>query len=358
MESWFKIDAKAATPTVYIYDEIGLFGVTAADFARDLKALGDLKGKDLKLRLNTPGGDVLGGNAIMVLLRETGAKITVYIDGVAASMGSAIAMMGDKVIIAEGAFMMIHNPAGMAKGGSDDLRSTATLLDAIKEGMVTAYARKSGLGRDVIAKMMDDETWMDAEQAVAAGFADEIGEVVKAIAAYDLSRYSRNPPHVEANKEADMALTKEDIEALGASIGGAVTAANKPVLDAIAALKPEAKTGKEGTEPKVKTEAEIRAEITAESTALSAEITELCALVGMPTASAGYIAAGKTVAEVKADLKAKVAAKGKKSINNSSGGALEGNEDNTDEDISDLIPKARSGTEIWAQFNGKRGVAH
>lgn len=349
MASWFKIDAKAsAVPTVYIYDEIGLFGVNANDFAKELRALGDLKGKPLNLRLNTPGGDVFGGWAVMALLRDTGANITVYIDGVAASMGSVIAMMGDKVIMAEGAQMMIHNPAGVFRGDSEDMKAASTLLDSIKEGMITAYAKKSGLGREAIAKIMDAETWFTAQEAVDAGFADEIGEVVKAAAAFDLSRYSRNPPPVAAqHKESDMDKTE---------VAAMIADANKPLVDAIAAL-----TQKKDA-PATKTEAEIRDELKAEGIARANDITELCALAGLPDLAAAYIAGDKDLAAVKADLKVKQAEKtargSDRRINNHVSGSSNTAEDGKDEeDISDLIPKARSHADIWAQFNGK-GVRH
>lgn len=355
--SWFRIDAAAATPTIYIYDEIGLFGVNASAFQKDLAKMGNLKGKDLKVRINSPGGDVFTGWAIMSLLRETGAKITVYVDGVAASMASAIAMMGDHVVMAEGAMMMIHNPAGFTGGDSEAMRGMATLLDNIKEGMVTAYSKKSGQGREAIAKIMDEETWLTAEEAVIQGFADEVDEVVKAAASFDLSRYGRNPPQLAANMEADMALTKEDLEALGAAIGGAVANANKPVLDAITALKPVEPVAAKKDEPgvvAVLSEADIRTKLKNERTAYAADVKELCALAGMPDLMAGYLADEKPIAEVRADLAKQKTARANRrpatTINNHVTAQAEG--ETEESDISDLIPKERTGKAIWAQFNG------
>jgi ATP-dependent protease ClpP protease subunit len=364
--SWFRIDAAAAIPTIYIYDEIGLFGVNADDFRKELAALGKLDGKTLRVRLNSPGGDVFVGWTIMSLIRNTGAaRIEVFVDGVAASMASAIAMMGDHVTMAEGAMMMIHNPATFAGGDSEELRAAATLLDTIGEGLITAYSKKSGLSREAIAKIMDDETWLTAEEAVAKGFADEVGEVIKAAAKFDLSRYGRNPPKATAEANKEVTMTKEEMEALAGAIGSAVTAANKPVLDAIAALKPEAKA--EG-EPSTKTEKEIRDEINAENAARSADITDLCVLAGVPNLAGEYIAGTKTVAEVRADLKTKKAAAAtamsRTGINNHGKGPnTAGAADDEAEDLSDLIPKARASSDIWAQFNsvgrnGRRATAH
>lgn len=356
MASWYRITALAgAVPTVYIYDEIGLFGVNVSDFANDLRALGNLKGKPLKVRINSPGGDVFGGYTIMALLRDTGANITVYIDGVAASMASAIAMTGDTVIMAEGAMMMIHNPSGVFEGGSIEMQAAVTLLDGVKDGMITAYAKKSKLSREDISAIMDAETWLTAEQAVEKGFADSIGEVVK-VAAFDLTRYSKNPPkdNPEAEtKEADMALTKDEMDGLAAAIGGALTAANKPVMDALAALKPvTAKAKDEADEGAGKTEADIRKEIMAENAARATDITELCALAGLPNLAAGFIAGAQDVTAVRAALKAEKAKK--PAPRNHTGAALGDGETAEQGDISDLIPKARTGTQIWAQFNAPK----
>lgn len=351
--SWFRIDAASGTPTIYIYDEIGLFGVTASSFQRELKALGNLKGKSLNVRINSPGGDVFGGWTIMSLLKETGAKITVYVDGVAASMASAIAMMGDTTIMAEGAMMMIHNPAGFKAGDSEDMRNMATLLDSIKEGMVSAYSKKSGQGREAIAKIMDDETWFTAEDAVREGFADEVGEVVKA-QAFDLSRYSSNPPLPEAeHKESDM--DKNEVAAM-------IADANKPLLDAIAKLAPAAKV--EPVAVAVKSEADIRKDLKAESAAYTAEVRDVCALAGLPELADGYVAKDTPLAEVRVDLKAKKAeaAAALKNpnlrIRNRDGKTPDTDASLKDgeEDISDLIPKARSHASIWASFHGKTAV--
>lgn len=356
MASWFNIEGKAGTPTIYIYDEIGLFGVSASDFAKELKALGNLKGKNMNLRLNTPGGDTFAGNTIMTLLRESGANITVYVDGVAASMGSAIAMVGAKVIMSEGAMMMIHNPAGIFAGESDDMQNAVTLLDGVKEGMITAYTKKSGLDRDTVSKIMDAETWLTAVEAVKLGFADEIGGSVK-VAAFDLARYSRNAPKDNPEAKQEVPMTKEEMEMLATTLGGAVTAANKPVLDALAALKPAAATEKKDAPvASAKTEEDLRKEIKASMAVYASEVREVCALAGLSNLADAYIAAEKPLAEVRADLKAKkVAARDSKPrINNHAPAAKDdGNTNEDEDDISDLVPKAKSHAQIWAKFNGK-----
>lgn len=361
MSNWFTVHAaRGETPaTIYIYDYIGAFGVTAKDFAAELKALGDMKGKPLNLRLNTPGGDVFQGTAIMTLLRESGAIITAYVDGLAASMGSVIAMVASKVIMAEGSQMMIHNPAGGVLGESADMRSMADLLDSIKASMISAYASKSGQSKEAIAKIMDEETWYDAEEAVIAGFADEVGAAIK-VAAHDTSRF-KHPPHPEADNKGDapMALAKEDIDAI---VNGTATA----VATAIAtALKPAPKSADEVV---AKTPAELKAEVKEEMKAYAAEVTSLADLAGVPEAAAALIAAETPLAEVRTKLVALKAAKVKGPANRAD--RLPNNHANVDasgaeqeEDISDLVPTPITARDAWSKFNtsakaNANGVRH
>lgn len=113
--SWFRMQAgHQSDADIYIYDEIGFWGVTAKQFISDLNALGDIT--HINLHINSPGGDVFEGIAIFNALKTHGASITVYVDGVAASMASVIAMVGNPVIMPENTFMMIHKPFGFTGG--------------------------------------------------------------------------------------------------------------------------------------------------------------------------------------------------------------------------------------------------
>ncbi len=189
--SWYSISAKDMGPVeVFIYDEIGGFGISATDFVKDLRMH---KGKDVSLRLNTPGGDVFGGQIIYNALKEHGGKVTTYIDGVAASIGSVIALAGDTVKMADNAFFMIHNPFAILAGDADELRKKANLLDKIKGTMANTYADKSGKDLDTINTWMNDETWFTAVEAKDAGFCDEISGEAKVAACFDLSIYAHTP---------------------------------------------------------------------------------------------------------------------------------------------------------------------
>jgi ATP-dependent protease ClpP protease subunit len=116
--------------------------VTARQFVSDLQALGDVS--HINLHINSPGGDVFEGIAIFNALKFHGAAITVHIDGIAASMASVIAMVGNPVIMPENTMMMIHKPWGFAGGDANDMRDYADLLDKMESVLIPAYAEKQG----------------------------------------------------------------------------------------------------------------------------------------------------------------------------------------------------------------------
>ena len=182
--SWYAIQSTDDRDTdesveVSIYDEIGFGGVTAKQFAADLKKL---KGQHIDLRINSVGGSVIEGAAIFNALKRHKGGLTVHIDGLAASMASVIAMAGEETRIAENALLMIHNPWSMTMGDAADLRKEADVLDKLKATLVNAYVRKTGQPRAAIEQMMDDEKWMDAQEALELGFVDEIDAPIAAAA--------------------------------------------------------------------------------------------------------------------------------------------------------------------------------
>ena len=171
--SWFRMQAgHQSDADIYIYDEIGFWGVTAKQFISDLNALGDIT--HINLHINSPGGDVFEGIAIFNALKTHGASITVYVDGVAASMASVIAMVENPVIMPENTFMMIHKPFGFTGGDAEDMRTYADLLDKVEAVLLPAYAQKTGKTTDEIAAMLVDETWMSGAECLAHGFADQV----------------------------------------------------------------------------------------------------------------------------------------------------------------------------------------
>ena len=191
-KSWFSMKAlSGGAAEIEIYEEIGCWGVTASDFRRDLKSLGDVS--SITLKLNSPGGSVGEGNAIFNMLKKHSAHVTVEIESLALSMGSLVAMAGDTISIAANGMMMLHNPWCVAVGDADEMRKAAEVSDKFKAGMVRAYSARSGMSEDEISALMDDETWLDAEEAVEFGFADEVTDAVELAAHFDLTAFQRVP---------------------------------------------------------------------------------------------------------------------------------------------------------------------
>jgi ATP-dependent Clp protease protease subunit len=193
--------------------------VTPKQFKKDLDALGDIK--NLNIYINSGGGDVFAGQAIHSMLKRHSANKTVYVDGLAASIASVIAMAGDKVIMPKNAMMMIHNAWTISMGNAQDFRKLADDMDKIDESIQTTYVGKTGMDKQKIADMMNAETWMTAEEAVEKGFADEIEEEKKLAASinggflmlngqkFDLERY-KNKPNIEANDSRDTSRPVSD----------------------------------------------------------------------------------------------------------------------------------------------------
>ncbi|ADW76103.1 peptidase S14 ClpP (plasmid) [Rahnella aceris] len=186
-KSWFRMKASGdKTADIYIYDEIGYWGVTARQFTSSMKALGDLD--HINLHIHSPGGDVFDGIAIYNLLNSHTASKTVYIDGLAASMASVIAMVGNPIIMPENAMMMIHKPWGITGGDANDMRDYADLLDKVEAVLIPSYAKKTGKTPDELALMLGEETWMTAQECLEHGFADQISTAVQAMARINSKR--------------------------------------------------------------------------------------------------------------------------------------------------------------------------
>ena len=144
--------------------------VTPQQFRDDLYA----EEGDITLWINSPGGSVFAAAEIYTMLRDYPGKVTVRIASVAASAASVVAMAGDKVQISPTGLIMLHDPSTIAMGNAKDMEKAITTLNEVKESIINAYQCKSGLSRNRISKLMENETWINARKAVELGFADEI----------------------------------------------------------------------------------------------------------------------------------------------------------------------------------------
>jgi len=196
LKRWFDLRAQARGAEIVIYDEIGAFGIPAKALLDELKALGPVA--ELTVRINSPGGSVFDGMAIYNALKRHDATITVWVDGIAASIASMIAMAGDELIMPENAMLMLHDPSGLVMGTASDMRAMAEALDRMKAGMVAAYRDKSGRDDAEIEALMQAETWLSAQEAVALGLADRVEQPVRMAAHFDLSRFRNPPPQLAA----------------------------------------------------------------------------------------------------------------------------------------------------------------
>ncbi len=166
---------------LYLYIEIASWGAgyaahSAQSFKRELDALGEIK--TLNVYINSPGGDVFEGNAIYNILSRKAKKcaVNVYIDGLAASIASVIAMAGTKIIMPNNAMMMVHNAWGYWVGNANDFREAADIMDKVNLTIKQAYLDKAGdvLDKETITGLMDAESWLTAQECLDYGLCDEV----------------------------------------------------------------------------------------------------------------------------------------------------------------------------------------
>lgn len=209
------------------YDE----EVSATSFKDDLDDLGDVK--TINLHINSPGGSVFEGIAIHNMLKMHKANVNVYVDGLAASIASVIAMSGDTIFMPENSMLMIHNPWTIAMGNSKELRKQADDLDRIAQSSIKTYLSKSNgkIDEETLVKLLDEETWLSAQEAVDYGLADEVLESNKAVAGLPgefLERYKHVPnqlikqsaPGNSINRERLIVKAKEKIDYVNNTLGG------------------------------------------------------------------------------------------------------------------------------------------
>lgn len=199
-------------PDVLVDNEILLYGDVGVEefwglqgfMARDVvNALARLRDQDVVVRLNSGGGLIDEGVAIYNSLRAHGKKITIYVDSGASSAASIIAMAGDNVVMRTGSYLMIHDPAQVTIGNLADHEDTIESLDVQADGMAAIYAAKSKKDKKEVRRMMAATTWMTADEAVAAGFADQVApEEAVGIAAFDYERYMNTPEPIIAQAKA------------------------------------------------------------------------------------------------------------------------------------------------------------
>lgn len=249
--SWYSIKNQADKVAVRIYEEIGYWGVTAADFAADLDAI---TANEIEVQISSPGGDVFDGIAIYNALRAHPATITTRVDGLAASAASVIVQAGDRRVMLSASQMMIHNAWGLTVGSADDMRDAADILERQNEVLAGIYAARSGRDAGEFKKLMSAETWLTDQGAVDAGLADEVIDtpqsalrvpqslfVAKAMASLpDNQTVAVELESQEVGQMADESIPKADHDAVVAE-RDAITAERDALQAQLSELTPEAK---------------------------------------------------------------------------------------------------------------------
>jgi len=207
-----KNKGKGKDATVYVYDEIGYWGVTPEDFVKELN---NLSADTVHIRFNSPGGSVFDGTAMFNAIKQHKSKTVAHVDGLAASIASVIALGADEVVMAENAFMMIHEPWSMVMGNSDDMREEADLLDKVGGTIMNTYVKKTSMKESEIKDLVRSETWMTAEEALEMGFVDSIeedtGDEKAKATLFDLNVFSNVPDQLIGERET---LTARELETL------------------------------------------------------------------------------------------------------------------------------------------------
>jgi ATP-dependent Clp protease, protease subunit len=293
MRNWFTMKvveddeedpAKKKNPfaEIMIFDAIGasVFGeptVSAKSFIDGLASLGDVP--EIKLRINSPGGDVFDGVAIYNALKNHKAKITAHVDGLAASAASFVAMAASHIVMPSNSFMLVHNASGFAMGQADDMRAVASDLDRIDKSMTATYVARTGQTAARVRALMKEDRLMDAQEAKELGFTDEVSKPVKLSAKYSLALLP---------KAAAERFRAETGEGQGDPPQPAPEPQKPGEQPAVPPVSPQPKPAPQ-PEPSAR-EANIQA------------ITDLCVLASAPDRIAAYVRANIPVDQVRKEL--------------------------------------------------------
>lgn len=311
MRNWYSITppkAKGEPTEVYIYNEIGMWGITASEILRELKAI---KG-DILVRINSPGGSVTDGLAIYNALRRRSGRVDTVVDGWACSMAAIILLAGETRSMGEGSSVMVHAPSIYAGGTAEELRKQAELLDKWHAELRAILLDRTGADEATVDQWMSGDTWFFGEEAVDAGLATETFSQAKVAACFDpaacIQKFT-TPPAAKAlevfahEPQTEEIRMKEMLKALGlkedASEQSAVEAVN--ALGARAAAAEAAREAAEATANQATAKAEAaEAKATAAETARKEAISALA-----ETAAKALRASGKIEDKDEAEASAK-----------------------------------------------------
>jgi ATP-dependent protease ClpP protease subunit len=315
-KTWYAVHASGEATErvieVFVYGEIGGWGITANQFVQDLRAMDDGVSPVIAA-FNSIGGDLFDGLAMHNALSRLGERCTGRVDALAASAASVAVCGAHRVVIASNAMLMIHNPWTYAAGDAEDFRKVADLLDQTMEAIIAAYKAKApDIDEVELRRLVANETWLTANEAVALGLADEVGDgvTVKACVGQGavLQRYQHAPAELLAQldeqPEPDPDLEPDDPPLTPPAVDSAKLAlmitqrcAESGISNLIEPLL---------SSTKLESEAIVQAGLTR-----AKAVNDLCVAARLPEFSVEYVAAGLDVAAVRARLFDKIVGSGK-----------------------------------------------
>jgi ATP-dependent protease ClpP protease subunit len=225
----YRVENKADEATLFLYDEIGFWGVTAQEFVNDLAGI---DAKTIHLRVNSPGGDVFAARTMQTALKQHPAKVIAHVDGLAASAASFLVMGADEIEMVDGGFMMIHKAlSGFdifgyfndqdLEGLVGDMEKERILLQKVDDSIANDYAKRTGQTAELMKDHMHKETWFTAAEALEIGMIDRIYEGEKVENKHDLSHFANTPEALRGETQ----ITKREIERALRDVGCSQTMA-------------------------------------------------------------------------------------------------------------------------------------
>jgi ATP-dependent protease ClpP protease subunit len=315
-KTWYAVHASGEATErvieVFVYGEIGGWGITANQFVQDLRAMDDGVSPVIAA-FNSIGGDLFDGLAMHNALSRLGERCTGRVDALAASAASVAVCGAHRVVIASNAMLMIHNPWTYAAGDAEDFRKVADVLDQTMEAIIAAYKAKApDIDEVELRRLVANETWLTANEAVALGLADEVGDgvTVKACVGQGavLQRYQHapaellaqldEPPEADPDSEPDdPPLTPPVVDSAKLALMITQRCAESGISNLIEPLL---------SSTKLESEAIVQAGLTR-----AKAVNDLCVAARLPEFSVEFVAAGLDVAAVRARLFDKIVGSGK-----------------------------------------------
>jgi ATP-dependent protease ClpP protease subunit len=315
-KTWYALQASGEATErvieVFVYGEIGAWGITANQFVQDLRAMDDGVSPVIAA-FNSIGGDLFDGLAMHNALSRLGERCTGRIDALAASAASVAVCGAHRVVIAANAMLMIHNPYTYAGGGAEDFRRVADVLDQTLEAIIAAYKAKAPDIDDAeLRRMVDAETWLTANEAVALGLADEVGDGIKVKACLGqgavLQRYQHAPAELVAQLDEPPEPDPELEPVEPPLVPPVVDSAKLALMITQRCTAAGISNLVESLLSSTQLESE---EIVLAGLARAKAVNDLCVAARLPEFSAEYVAAGLDAAAVRARLFDKIVTSGK-----------------------------------------------